>query len=193
MGRGAGVTVHPARALAEKYILERIKPGESVLDLCCGDGWLTEQLRARGCQVVAVDRDLGRLRRIAGDYVRVFDLGARVWDFTEDRFDVVVSVYGIQHMLRRECVAWGQFYDILKPEGTVIMVGRHQYGVPQREIGRADPLNPSNLVTLTAMGLASGLQVLDFETFGYDAEKGWWPEHPRQANAFCATLMREAA
>ena len=54
----------PARLL-------RARPGQTVVDLCAAPGGKTAQLAAAGAQVIAVDRDVGRLKRLTQNLDRL--------------------------------------------------------------------------------------------------------------------------
>ncbi|MGH7873788.1 MAG: class I SAM-dependent methyltransferase [Candidatus Binatia bacterium] len=94
------------------------QPGERILDLGCGDGALTEKLRAAGCAVVGVDASLAQLRaaRRRGLDVAVADgqcLGL------QQRFDAVFSNAALHWMKRAEQVVAG-VASCLKPGGRFV-------------------------------------------------------------------------
>jgi SAM-dependent methyltransferase len=74
-----------------------IPAGGEVLDVACGSGRHTRFLAARGCRVVAVDRDAAALAALAalrGVTVRTADLEGAPWPFAPGQFDgVVVANY----------------------------------------------------------------------------------------------------
>ena len=67
--------------------------GARVLDLACGTGRHARFFAARGCRVVAVDRDaaaLAAMAGVAGIETRVVDLETGAWPLAGERFDAVV-------------------------------------------------------------------------------------------------------
>jgi SAM-dependent methyltransferase len=70
-----------------------VADGATVLDIACGQGRHSRWFAARGCRVVAVDRDadaLDRLAAVAGVATLCADLEAQPWPFAEGAFDAVV-------------------------------------------------------------------------------------------------------
>jgi SAM-dependent methyltransferase len=61
------------REVAGAAALLRLRPGQRVLDLCCGDGRHAIALRRRGLRVVGADASLSLLRRAATRALRVLD------------------------------------------------------------------------------------------------------------------------
>lgn len=90
------IAAHAERAAPSVWI-ERFLPlvatGSRVLDVACGRGRHARLFAARGCRVVAVDRDaaaIATLDGIAGVTAVVADLEAGAWPFGDERFDAVV-------------------------------------------------------------------------------------------------------
>jgi SAM-dependent methyltransferase len=76
------------------------KPGQHVLDLCCGQGNVTEALAARGCTAIGADFSatmLDRARRRVPD-ATFHQADAQDLPFRDGTFDVVVSNVGICHV-----------------------------------------------------------------------------------------------
>jgi SAM-dependent methyltransferase len=77
-----------------------VQDGGKVLDVACGRGRHSRWFAARGCQVVAVDRDAGALERLAGiagvTHVNA-DLEKDRWPFEGQKFDAIV----VTHYLHR--------------------------------------------------------------------------------------------
>jgi SAM-dependent methyltransferase len=70
-----------------------VPAGARVLDLACGHGRHARLFAARGCRVLAVDRDaeaLATLAGVAGIETRVQDLEAGRWPLPRERFDAIV-------------------------------------------------------------------------------------------------------
>lgn len=83
-----------AAPVAERLLLSRLRPGASVLDVCCGTGQFTASIRDLGFDVSGIDSSEKML-----DFARENAPGARftladVRDFSLDRrFDGAYSVY----------------------------------------------------------------------------------------------------
>jgi SAM-dependent methyltransferase len=94
------------------------RPGERILDLGCGDGVLTEQLRNRGCRVIGVDASAGM---IAAAHARGLD--ARVADAHElafdGEFDAVFSNAALHWMIKPGKVLDG-VARALMPDGRFV-------------------------------------------------------------------------
>ena len=70
-----------------------VSSGAHVLDLACGAGRHARHFAARGCRVLAVDRDvqaLATLEGVAGIETRALDLEAGNWPLANERFDAIV-------------------------------------------------------------------------------------------------------
>ena len=108
-----------------------IRPGSEVLDLACGAGRHARFLAARGCSVLAVDRDadaIAMLAAVAGVFTRTADLEGAAWPFASASFDAVV----VANYLHRPL--FGPIFDALRPGGVLVyetfMVGNERFGRP---------------------------------------------------------------
>jgi SAM-dependent methyltransferase len=90
---GADYRVEAAPIVA-RLLLSRLRPGAAVLDVCCGTGQFTEDVRRRGYEVAGVDA--------SGEMIRYAKQNAPGVDFTVAdvrefslgrRFDAALSVY----------------------------------------------------------------------------------------------------
>lgn len=101
-------------------VVELLDPraGERILDLGCGDGFLTEKLVAAGCEVVGVDagEDMIRVARKKGLDAHVMDGHALTF---EAEFDAVFSNAALHWMLQPEKVVAG-VKRALKPGGRFV-------------------------------------------------------------------------
>lgn len=94
------------------------QPGETILDLGCGDGALTETLVARGAVVVGVD---GSAEQVAAARTRGLDArqaDGQALDF-EAAFDAVFSNAALHWMRRADAVIAG-VWRALKPGGRFV-------------------------------------------------------------------------
>jgi len=108
-----------------------VRPGSEVLDLACGTGRHARFLAARGCSVLAVDRDaeaIAALATVAGVFTRVADLEGAAWPFAPSSFDAVV----VANYLHRPL--FGPIFDALRPGGVLVyetfMAGNERFGRP---------------------------------------------------------------
>jgi SAM-dependent methyltransferase len=72
-----------------------IPRGARVLDVACGGGRHARVLAARGCRVLAIDRDaaaLASLANVTGVETRALDLEGGAWPLPGERFDAIVVV-----------------------------------------------------------------------------------------------------
>lgn len=94
------------------------QPGESILDLACGDGILTRKIQDIGAQVIGVDGSESFVKTCvdAGLDVRVMD--GHHLDFN-NKFDAVFSNAALHWMLKPELVASG-VAKALKPGGRFV-------------------------------------------------------------------------
>jgi len=134
-----------------------VAPGARVLDLACGRGRHARYFAARGCRVVAVDRDAAALATLAGEpaiAARCEDLEQGVWPLAGERFDAIV----VTNYLHRPL--FPHLRAALAPDGVLLYEtfahGNEAYGRPS---------NPDFLLApseLLAAG-GEGLLVVAFE------------------------------
>jgi 2-polyprenyl-3-methyl-5-hydroxy-6-metoxy-1,4-benzoquinol methylase len=101
------------------------QPCTRVLDVGCGEGTLTRQLRLRVPQVVGIDLDVasielarkqdpaGEIQYLAGDFL--------IHPFKPQSFDAIVSVAALHHM--DAAAALTRMRDLLRPGGSLVIVG----------------------------------------------------------------------
>lgn len=178
-----------ARKLAYDKILAVVRSGR-VLEVGAGDAPLPALLAAQGCEVVAVDVDIARLRHAhAGSEAYEIEQ----WDVSGSRplgrgaFDAVVSVYCLQHLLEAEAHAWARLRDLVNSNGRLIVVGRYR-AKQGRELDRGDPLNGYNVEGLRALGISTGWNLACYNLFRYDAERYETSDH-EHATAFFAEFL----
>lgn len=102
--------------------------GKHVLDAGCGPGLYSEELIARGAEVVAVDGSPAMVelaRKRLGDLAQVLqaDLGKPL-PFRVCEFDLVVCALVIHHLDDREaCLR--EFFRVLRPGGRAVISTQH--------------------------------------------------------------------
>ena len=134
-----------------------VADGARVLDVACGQGRNSRWFAARGCRVVAVDRDtaaLDQLASVAGVTAVSADLEADPWPFESDKFDAIVVTNYLHRAL------FPSLLRVLADDGVLVYEtfarGNEAYGKPS---------NPDFLLTegelLTIIGRS--LIVVAFE------------------------------
>jgi SAM-dependent methyltransferase len=108
-----------------------VRPGGDVLDLACGAGRHARHFAARGCRVLAVDRDeaaLGALVDVTGVVTRAADLEGASWPFEPSSVDAIV----VANYLHRPL--FGPIVTALRPGGVLVyetfMAGNERFGKP---------------------------------------------------------------
>jgi len=115
--------LRPAYRAYQGALSAAVKSGERLLDVCCGSGWQTEQLRQNGVVVVGVDiadellaqtfrRQAGSLRLTVGD--------ANTLPFGDGTFDAVTCAGGFSYFSAVSFL--GEVRRVLKPGGKLIFV-----------------------------------------------------------------------
>jgi hypothetical protein len=176
--------VNGARSLAYDYIAVAIqntpagKDGVRVImDVCCGDRWIQEKFKLYG-EYVGLDLKYGC------DLTKYDDINPAHPYLP----DLIISCYGLQHLLNEEARVWTILRRIAKPTTKFVYIGRFAVE-PGREMSRKDPLNAYNKSALEGLGIASGWRVSDFHRAKYEDSMYYWEESDGfHANAFVATL-----
>ena len=110
------------QAIASLLDAAAAAPGLKALDLCCGQGNVTEALIGRGCRVVGVDFSSSMLalarERVAA--ARFVEADAQQLPFDDGEFDLVVSNLGICHVPDQPR-ALSEVRRVLRPAGRFAM------------------------------------------------------------------------
>jgi SAM-dependent methyltransferase len=169
-----------AERLAPSPWIQRFSPlvpaGSRVLDVACGRGRHARFFAARGCRVVAVDRDaaaIAMLDGVAGVTPVAADLECGAWPFGDERFDAVVvtnylhralfepllcAVRGNGVLLYETFAAGNEGYgrpsnpDFLLAQGELLTVVRGALTVIAFEQGTVAGNRPVVLQRLAAVG-----------------------------------------
>jgi ubiquinone/menaquinone biosynthesis C-methylase UbiE len=95
------------------------RPGERVLEVGCGRGFLTKALADLGVDAVGVDANPHAAEHAVTD--RVSTMGAEALDFPDGSFDKVVSVHAIEH-IPDLTGALGEMARVLRPGGRAMFI-----------------------------------------------------------------------
>lgn len=154
-----------ARRLVYDHALRYARDGMRVLDAATGDGWLARELCGR-CHVVAVDADPRRCPADPDFERHAIDLAQFGSVDRLGTFDVVFSIYTLQHLLCREAIGWANLRGCVTMNGRMVVAGR----AAAREYiegSRADQLNGHTAAGVEGLALASGWCVVDMKLFTY--------------------------
>jgi ubiquinone/menaquinone biosynthesis C-methylase UbiE len=112
-----------------EYTLEEIdkifiiNQNDRVLDLCCGNGLLSQHFVEKGATVVAVDVSdelLSQMNHV--DAIKTINSDIRHLEFKAGSFDKVIIYAGIQYLTNKEAVELlKRVYSWLKPEGVLFI------------------------------------------------------------------------
>jgi SAM-dependent methyltransferase len=95
------------------------KPGESILDLGCGDGQLTERLAATGAIVTGVDVSPEMLAAARSRGINAHEGSAESLPFADHFFDAVFS-NAVLHWVRNQDGMMAEVRRVLKPSGRFV-------------------------------------------------------------------------
>ena len=137
-------------SLRRGFLLDRVRTGERVLDLGCGEGRFAAELESAGARVVGVDvaeQPLTRARALHPRLeLRLVD-GEGSWDLEDASFDVVWAGEVIEHVA--DTAAWlSELRRVLRSGGRLLLstpahgpLTRAHMALSERAFGeRFDPL-----------------------------------------------------
>jgi trans-aconitate methyltransferase len=97
-----------------------IKPGERILDLGCGTGYLTDKIKDHGAEVTGIDASEDMVAKAKDSFPGVTFRVADAGDFNFDEpFDAVFS-NAVLHWVHKADEAIKCVYDCLKPGGRFV-------------------------------------------------------------------------
>jgi len=113
----------PDRALRVRFAHDHIAGGERVLDLGCGDGWMTAELAAYGAlpigvEIAAAAIDRARRRHPELEF-RLAEIGAEL-PLNDNEVDVVWASEVIEHVA--DTARWlSEVRRVLRPRGRLLL------------------------------------------------------------------------
>jgi len=125
------------RAFQERFYSYSNYPGQRVLDVGCGNGYVLSHFARNGAETTGIDLtrravDLSRrrfeLEGLRGTFVQA---SAEQLPFEDSYFDLVVSV-GVLHHTPRTEVAVQEIYRVLKPGGRFLLMLYHRNSLVYR-------------------------------------------------------------
>jgi len=149
----------------------QVRPGNSVLELGCGSGALTEKLIRRGASVVGVDQSKGMLRRAGRRAPQATLIRTDILEFkSAQKFDRVLIAFVLHHMdAEARLLTLTLARTALKPGG---LVGVLDWTVPDRAglrwalHGLLAAVEPSSALDWLESGFDTHLKQVDLVSIG---------------------------
>ncbi len=126
----------------EAVRLARIRPGDRLLDVCCGPGELADAFaaaRPAPAEIVACDfspqmlRQAERRQRLRTLPLRLVQADAMDLPFPDGRFDLVSCAFGVRNLSDARA-GLGEFARVLAPGGRLVVV---EFAMPPGRLLRA--------------------------------------------------------
>jgi 2-polyprenyl-3-methyl-5-hydroxy-6-metoxy-1,4-benzoquinol methylase len=172
MRYGGGVHVKHRLMQYHDFFVDRIRPGERVLDIGCGYGAVAHSIAERsGAHVVGIDLEASNIaaaRKMFPHPRLTFLHGEAPRDLLEERFDVVVASNVLEHIEDRQAFL-GEVQRKAQPSRWLIrvpMINRDWHVPMRQELGLFHFCDPTHFTEYTrdsfaAEMRAAGLTVRD--------------------------------
>ncbi len=175
-----------SREAAYDYILPRIPKNSAVLDVGAGESPFANQILEKGCDIVAVDHDLQRLRRgylHCDQRIRTIHSDIRLAELPHTYYDVVTAIYSLQHMIGFEPAIWAKIRTWLRDGGIFLGTARYRMNSPQYEGARGDPLMSQDENTIRVLAAFTNFKIVEMQLYAYDGPAWARTEKCEEANA----------
>ncbi len=179
-----------ARAFAIDFIRKRVGNVGRLLDVGTGDGEIAKIIRDwTKASLTAIDINEAKLPKEPGFSL----INAKVVPWTwapSDHFDIVISTYALHTFNDRESAVWSEIGRVLKVGGKLLVTSNHSLKAPFVSTNRGDPLKVDSNLTLSTLGMSSGMRMVDFKTALYEPHN-YTEIAPDQANACGAVFVKD--
>ncbi len=162
-----------ARRKKARYFLDGIPKDDRILEIGCGEGWVKEYLRGRGCTRYT-GIDLKGPADIVGDIRSWKLLGLQ-----PQSFDTIIAFEVVEHVdCFREC------YDLLRPGGVMMIttpVPRMDWALRLLEMLGLNQKRTSRHDHLVALSRAPHFEQKAVRTIAFLSQWGIFTKNPRPA------------